>query len=122
MKKITLKRSLELCAELWSWLRDNPDETYKNNWPKWNRYKNVDNNCFACHYDELEGRKRGGVKICSFCPLKELWSLQGYCMEKSSPFNKWLIAKTNKSRQKYAGIIVNFCEKELEKLKNKKGV
>ena len=50
MKRLTLKRSLELCKELWTWLRDNPDVTSKYDWPKWYRYNEVKDACFACEY------------------------------------------------------------------------
>lgn len=118
MKRLTLKRSLELCLELWSWLRDHPDMTAKLEWPKWNRYGSVFNMCFACEYDilEYEKQKRKGFHImaCSVCPLKGLWGTD--CTRDSSPYNKWCNAKTDKSRQKNAGIIVDFCDKELKKL------
>ena len=123
MKRLTLKRSLELCKELWSWLRDNPDVISKNGWPKWYRYIKVEKACFACEYDLLEYKKqrRNGIvtyEVCSYCPLKGLWG--NNCMKSSSPYSKWCYTIINKNRQKYAGIIADFCDKELQKM-NKKG-
>ena len=120
MKRLTLKRSLELCKELWTWLRDNPDVTSKTGWTKWYRYSEVENSCFACEYDLLEYEKQFrknkcfSIKACSYCPLKGLWGDD--CTKNSSPYNRWCNVTTDKCRQKYAGIIADFCDKELNQL------
>lgn len=123
MKKLTLKRSLELCLELWSWLRDNPNVTNKLDWPKWYRYNTVENKCFACEYDLLEYEKQNSldnnfyITVCSFCPLKGLWGND--CTRNSSPYAMWCNAKTDGNRKKHAGIIADFCDKELNKIAKK---
>lgn len=123
MKKLTLKRSLELCLELWSWLRDNSNVTNKLDWPKWYRYNEVYSRCFACEYDILEYEKHHRKDpslddvACSFCPLRDLWDTD--CTKDSSPYNKWCNAKTDGVRKKHAGIIADFCDKELNKIAKK---
>lgn len=124
MKKLTLKRSLELCKELWTWLRDNPDKIGKRDWPKWYKYKEVEQLCFACEFDLLEYVKNQKVgnahtTTCAYCPLKGLWG--NNCTKESSPYYKWCKAETGKARRKYAGVIANFCDKELKKLAKKEG-
>ena len=120
MKRLTLKRSLELCKELWSWLRDNPNVTSKYDWPKWYRYNEVKDACFACEYAQLEYKKQHKkdrdliITVCGNCPLKGLWGNK--CTKNSSPYNKWYYAVTDKVRQKNADRIVDFCDKELNQL------
>lgn len=124
MEKLTFKKSLELCKELWTWLRDNPNVVTKQSWPKWEKYTKVYNFCFACEYDMLEYEKQFKkgytYSVCHFCTLKDLWGTN--CTKKNSPFARWANAVTDKTRQKNADIIVDFCDKELEKIKKKRKI
>jgi hypothetical protein len=64
-------------------------------------------------------------QMCRKCPLKNLWAPQpveatfrAICEEYyKSPWVKWSEAKTQKTRKKYAGIIAEYAEKELAKLR-----
>ena len=120
MKRLSLKRSLELCKELWSWLRDNPNEG-KLNWPKWGKYTNVENHCFACEFDFLQNKKNDYANFvtCHFCPLKGLWDDD--CTKSGSPYMEWCDTNEVKIKQKNAGIIADFCDKELKRLAKKGG-
>ena len=117
MKRLTLKRSLELCMKLWTWLRDNPEKA-KHDWPGWSRFGDVDNDCFACEYDRI--KTKFGETSCNHCPLRSLWGSKS-CVHPSSPYSKWDWALDTKIRKSNAKKIADFCKKELDKL-NKGGM
>ena len=120
-EKLTKKRVLELCLDLWTWLRDNPMKR-KSLWPGWEEHQAY-LNCFACEYVQQQQQERRLLE-CSLCPLLSLWTksknkedVDDYPCSKSytSPYEKWLNTDSARMRAKYAGKIVDFCRKELER-------
>mgnify|MGYP001576274964 CR=1 FL=1 len=116
-KKLTKERTLELCLELWTWLRDNPMGRRKEGWPGWTKHQAY-LNCFACEYAHQQDCD---VFVCRLCPLLSLWTkkkeINNYPCEYSStsPYKKWRNAGSDKMRAKQAGKIVDFCRKELSR-------
>ena len=115
-EKLTKKRALELCLELWTWLRDSPMRE-KEEWPGWTKHQAY-LACFACEYVY---KNNEDVLECSLCPLLSLWTkskkINNYLCEysSSSPYRKWKNAVSDKMRAKQAGKIADFCRKELSK-------
>lgn len=62
---------------LWIWLSENPKKG-KENWPGWEYYDDVENDCFACEFSI--------DKNCRDCPL--IWP-GGDCMSGEALYNKW---------------------------------
>jgi len=113
--RLSKRKALEICIELWSWLAKSEDFR-KGNWPGWKRnggkYIRVENDCSLCEYDEY---RRGQNKIykpnCYYCPLKEELD---YC-DKNSLYTKWRMFSGDKS--KYASQIRDVAIKALNELK-----
>lgn len=86
--KHTKKWAKKLSLEIWTYLRDHPEITRKNELPKklWNKIKNLYCFCPLCNI----------ASYCVLCPLNDC-----------SDYKLWYHAKTNKTRAKYAGMIVD---------------
>ena len=100
IKKYTKEWAKKLSLEIWSYLRDHPEITRKNELPKklWNKIKDLNNTCPLCSYcDEYK------LYCAISCPLS---NIKGQC----NYFFKWDEAKTKEARAKYAGIIVEKIE------------
>jgi hypothetical protein len=108
-----MKTSEELHAlhrELWGWLAEHPSRG-KHNWPGWKRCVADDpsrNLCFAC----TEARIRAGENdqspgtsfaTCKLCPIS--WNETSCDSSNGSPYYRFMIARTGKTKKKYAAII-----------------
>lgn len=122
--RLTRKKALEICAELWDWLWEHPlvkhGEDAKGKWPGWKKHGHMDSWCPCCEYDA----SRLPTKSCSRCPIpKTAWTKTEkrvcYCTADDSPFYKWVESRKVKTRKKYAKIIRDAARKELRKLKRK---
>ena len=87
MTRLTKRRVLELCLELWTWLAENPRKA-KYEWPGWNRVGKMVADCPCC-----EWVKRASL-TCWACPLRDYWPADGpvatqHCLHPSSPFRRW---------------------------------
>ncbi len=97
MRKLTKKKTLRICAELWEWvakqdLSDREDRhMIKYDWPGWEKYGAMENNCPCCQYSNDD---KTGIIICDICPLHNLWP--NGCMGDNSVFSKYLYSKTPK--------------------------
>lgn len=86
---MTKKQAKKLCLEVWEYLRDHPEIKHKIGLPKNIRKKIV--NCYAsCPLCDI-------YEQCPDCPLGD------WCDD----FWKWQRARTEKTRAKYAGLIVD---------------
>jgi hypothetical protein len=104
MKKLTFKQAEKLHKELWGWLAKTGDSD-KEAWPGWVSYNKVyenNNNCFACALVNRSGRNCHDM-----CPVNwtKCYDYGDDCLQDDSPFIKWDIANTEKTRKKYAAII-----------------
>lgn len=96
--KLTRKKAIELCIELWTWLAKTGKEN-KEDWPGWDRkYAIMD--CFFCEYAPVD-KKRG---LCKRCPW---WQKHGHCYRNiNSPYRKWCEAEIPRTRKKYAKLFL----------------
>lgn len=115
MKKLTLPVAMKLCAEMWDWLADNPNETSKISWPKWDmvksRYGEIFNSCFACHIAKYQN--------CDTCPMLKVWKGR-HCQVIKSPYQRWIFTKSRFGRSRNAKIIADGARKALADYNKKK--
>lgn len=91
--RLSRKRAIELCIELWTWLAETGK--FKKDWPGWKKYTAL-HYCWFCEYSEQKADN-----LCDECPLG------GDYMECNNLyFCKWKMAKTDKDRKKYAGLFL----------------
>jgi len=121
LKKLTKKRSIELCLELWTWLSMNPG-IRKYGWPGWNEgYGYVNSDCFACEYTQQRLSANQNGWSCKKCPLLNLWGEYGgndpCTNNKVSPYAIWCDSgyKDTKSAKK----IASYCRKLLKEMEKK---
>lgn len=114
--KLTARQALELCQELWEWLRDNPSDDVidKGRWPKWKELGDMLNRCPLCEYQRSS-------KNCNRCLIywRRKPGLYNHCTRRDSPFYKWVYAITLRSKKYWAGRIVKLCKEALEVLDEK---
>lgn len=123
--KLTRKKALEICRDLWRWLAKDPDRM-KEEWPGWKTTGRMAHDCPCCQYvttklkscGEMPCRDIGDsvtpvdfAKAIALCPLKTLWP-DGCC--NSGPFDEWW---RRESEQANAAKIANACTLELKKRK-----
>ena len=119
MKKITKKEALVKCEKLWRWLEKHPSKIAKHEWAGWEEYTKLYGKssalCPCCHY-ALHSHKR--YSDCTKCPLLGLWgpNIDSFCLDSTSPYNKWGEASSPKTRKKYAKIIADECLVKLAEL------
>jgi hypothetical protein len=135
MPKLTKRKALQICYELFTWLAENPGK-HKKEWPGWIKYGYMQNNCPCCEY-----QIRNYIKhqcSCIRCPLLKFWSsfekrenrVGCYPCEKfNTPWISWLCEsnKLNKDEtilECNARQIANAAKDEINKLpplKRRKG-
>ena len=107
---LTARQALEICIELWTWLRDNPDKE-KYEWPSWEKYGAMVSECPLCEYI--------GIRECSkCCPIywRRKPNLSNHCTRYDSPYDKWCATESLRSKRFYAGKIVKLAEEALERM------
>lgn len=118
MKKLTKKKALEICADLWGWLEKHPNKR-KGYWPGWEtnggQIPAMKDKCPCCQY----GANKEGTNRCDICPLKSFWdtskgSSAWLCMYSSSQYFKWDSTLAPKTRKKYAKMIKDECLRRLK--------
>lgn len=106
--KLTKRKALEICRDLWKWLAKHPEKG-KYNWPMWKLYGQMHMRCPCCEYNSQHS-----MSCEKSCLIK--WPGGGGCCNRESPYFKW----TNNGHEPvYAIEIVKLAEKELRKLKKK---
>lgn len=100
--RLTRKKAIELCIELWTWLAKTGKK--KEDWPEWEKYCKAMSDCWFCEYDDqmLNLYKRKTRSSCGYCPL--ITSGLGRCED--TLFNKWSNARTPRTRKKYAKLFL----------------
>ena len=100
--KLTRKKAIELCIELWTWCAETG--RVKRNWPRWKEFMTKEeaddcNHCWFCFYDNT---KSGN---CTHCPLGAIYS---HCNLKygKCEFYHWMQAITTGQRKKYAKLFL----------------
>lgn len=118
--RLTKRKALVICKELWEWIRDNAKTiehwSRKKRWPGWDKYGDMLSDCPCCEYRARRDRP------CADCLLAGVWG-SGDCCRLPSPYEKWRKAATARTRKKYAQKIVDGCTATLAalpKLKRRK--
>lgn len=128
--KLTRKKALEICRDLWRWLASS-QYTSKREWSGWDKLPDMAYDCPCCQYvrnktgeltlagmpcaqrdvtgDELFS------KCVALCPLGSLWP--DGCQSPHSPFAKWNLGRNVKAN---ATLIANAASAELAKMRRKK--
>ncbi len=103
--RLTKKKSMEICIELWTYLAETGNE--KKDWPGWERYGKMDAGCPLCHY-AYQHQPEEEVR-CN-CPLDR--SPFNGCY--STYYGDWYYFENDKwDRKKYAGLFL----KQLKEIK-----
>lgn len=125
--KLTKKKALELCRDLWKWLEMNPERN-KPAWPGWKTNRGINRTstfCPCCEYKSQECRSSKNYIDCeNGCVIYKIWGYKNgnlVCIKPRSPYILWDNGN-KKEKKKYARIIRIACEKELRKLKGRKNV
>ena len=124
--KLTKRKALEICMELWKDLARTGSGS-KSSWKGWKKYGKMNSECPCCEYSLTEESKRD----CNKCPLLSIFGNKNRkrkydisddpCVDREySVYNKFRRTITSIERRKYARIIWKACEKELKKYKRKK--
>lgn len=99
--KLSRKKSVKFCIELWTWCAKTGED--KEDWPRWDEFKGICNNCWFCEYDYNQWLKHEthSLSECFYCPLKERF---GHCTK--AAYGKWVEAKIRRTRKKYATLFL----------------
>lgn len=102
---LTKKQAIDFSIKLWEFLAGTGKE--KEDWGEWDKYSEfaseggaIDLGCFLCEYDLQQSSDEA---ICGFCPYNHKF---GNCEERLSPFSKWVNARFERTRKKYAKIFL----------------
>ena len=94
--RLTRKKSIELCIELWTWCAKTGKAKWE--WPEWKKYRAIRNSCWFCEYtSDKKGR-------CQTCPLRT--GLGFRCINKECYYDKWTEFHTPRTRKKYAKLFL----------------
>lgn len=112
--RLTRKKSIELCIELWAWLAKTGKR--KEEWPEWDKYENLmsGNYCWFCEYTEYRASVNGEgitwrLPCEKYCPWhKKHGTCQPFANNrgKLNNYEKWERAETLKDRKKYARLFL----------------
>lgn len=112
--RLTKKKSLEICVELWAWLAEDRGRL-KHNWPGWERnggiYPVMEHNCPCCDYANqrlyINKERVNQMNRCNRCPIStELKNCNA-----GSAFQLWRDTKNIK----YAKQILKIAKEALAK-------
>jgi len=109
--KLSRKKAIELCIELWEWLAKTGKTKVK--WPGWEKYDDViDSSCWFCHYNNhtVRGDRIRTSGTCTKCPYLKKF---GHCNTEEPPtyYGKWDNAQTPHTRKKYAKLFLEQIKK-----------
>ena len=97
VRPLTKRNALEICLELWKWLRDNPTKD-KSDWPGWaETILDCLCSCPCCQYlaDQYWDI---GTEACDQCPLVGFWGGErcenagSYCERPDTAYMEWVAA------------------------------
>ncbi|KKL78873.1 hypothetical protein LCGC14_2020530 [marine sediment metagenome] len=110
--RLSRKKAIELCIELWTWLAKTGKK--KEDWPEWKKYGDIKNDCWFCEH-LIEQQKQNDEKYptkilpCSkYCIYHEKY---GGCQDSDedgnkSIFDEWDDTGTPEDRKKYAKLFL----------------
>ena len=85
--KLSRKKAIELCIELWTWLAKTGKG--KSEWPRWKEFGEIFSNCWFCQYDVKQCRrykKSSSDWYCQYCPYYKKY---GRCDAINSLYSNW---------------------------------
>jgi len=98
--RLSRKNAIKLCIEVWTWCAETGKP--KEDWPEWDKYGDIDNDCWFCEYDEQQKKKKRLQSCCGDCPLKI--KLGHYCSK--TAFGYWVKVETIEDRKKYTKLFL----------------
>lgn len=107
--RLTKRKAVEITKELWEWVGNSRQPKYE--WPRWNEYGRMWNDCPLCEYG---GRHATSDESpCLKCPLLGMWTedCDSTCTYSSSPYRYY---SGNISYDKAAICIVALCDQWLK--------
>ena len=109
--RLSRKKAIELCIELWTWLAETGKK--KGDWPEWEKYGHINFNCWFCEYDlQRRGKNKDYQMLCRSCPLGG-----GFNKCLATYYDNWGDAKTPRARKKYAKLFLKQIKQLLTNLK-----
>lgn len=131
--RLTKRKALHLCLELWEWLEENPSAS-KWAWPRWNTnagdVSNMLSDCPCCEYSKVPMTKDGRTRTCTKCPLLGYWTTEDKaavknggnpCCRIGSPYDEWGVLYSAEQNQKAAQGMVKITKLAISKLPKLKG-
>ena len=119
--KLTKRKALEICKELWTWLAET-GTGQKRDWPGWKKYGEMACDCPCCEYALTLRREH---QNCNVCPLLNYaWGDKRYkpCLiwspQDDTFYGLWEHASIFE-RAYYAAWMVDACDRALADLANK---
>ena len=105
--RLTRKKAIELCIELWEWLAKTGK--IKSEWPEWVKYENIECDCWFCEYQVRQEMRYptanhyGKNGTCRYCPLT---TINVACEQDGTLYRKWDASITPQNRKKYAKLFL----------------
>jgi hypothetical protein len=110
--KLTKRKALEICRDLWKWLSKRGRSFYdKESWSGWKQHGKMVCDCPCCEYEEQHSNRK--LFCLEDCLIK--WP-GGDCESDDSPYENWKQAATVQKRKKLALEIVALVEEALKQL------
>ena len=117
--KLTRKKAIELCIELWTWLAKTGKKK-KEDWPKWENYRNYNRprgsstaeSCWLCEYGYQRRKSTKKGETCDYCPYKRKYrivcnaDIDDTDDKQLFYYSRWEDAKTPRTRKKYAKLFL----------------
>lgn len=97
--RLTKLKALDITIELWEWMAETGSD-YKGDWPGWEKYGTMGNDCALCEYTEGN---------CPDCPINSCYVDFFY--------GEWDDALTKADRKKYAGLFLEQLKEIREAIK-----
>lgn len=114
--KLTKLKTLQICKELWTWMRDEKKRGYKakKRWPGWKKYGRMESNCPCCEFTDQHNDNYCENK----CLLASVWGrdIGGgvHCINKESAYASF---GNERGTPEDAQRIVDGCTREIRKLR-----
>ena len=102
---MTKIEAIELCLELWTWLKENPGKK-KSDWPRFKEIALMRANCPACQY-AYQIRPTTEEIACKYCPV---WIGASFCVWDG--YRGWTIGQM----PQFADLVIKLCKERLHEL------
>ncbi len=108
--KLTRKKAIDLCIELWTWLAKTGKK--KEKWPEWEKYGEIKNDCWFCEHliyqqkrnEEYPTKILPCAKYCIY--HKKYGGCQDLIDDNLSIYDEWDNSTTPEDRKKYAKLFL----------------